>query len=335
MTIRSHDGVTEGSMPSVAVDIREPLKKRITQDLRRNAMLYLLILPVVVFFVLFSYLPMAGLVVSFKDYNPVKGIWGSPWATDMYGNSDALFHFKAFFNDPYFGRLLLNTLMFSFLDILFVFPAPILLALLSHSIVNKKFRRVTSTMVYMPYFISVVVICGIIRDFTSVSGAFGVIFQNLGMVAENSGILGDTRFFRGIVIVSNIWQGTGYGSVVYIAALSAIDKTIYEAADIDGAGKWQTFIRITLPSIMPTVMMFLLLKIGGILNYNFEKIHLLYSYSTYSVGDILSTYVYRVGIEEGRISYTTAIGFFNSLVGFVLLIGANALSKRFGENNIF
>lgn len=335
MTTRTHDGAAEGKKLSASVAMKEPLKKRIAQDFRRNALLYLLILPVIVFFVLFSYLPMAGLVMSFKDYNPVKGIWGSPWAKDMYGNTDALFHFKTFFSDPYFGRLITNTLMFSFLDILFVFPAPILLALLMHSILNRKYRRVASTMVYMPYFISMVVVCGIVRDFTSSSGVFGVMFQKLGLVAENEGILGDTRFFRGIVIASNIWQGTGYGSIVYIAALSAIDRTIYEAADIDGAGKWQTFARITLPSIMPTIMMFLLLKIGGILNYNFEKIHLLYSYSTYSVGDILSTYVYRIGVEEGRISYTTAIGFFNSIVGFVLLIGANALSKRFGENNIF
>ena len=154
-------------------------------------------------------------------------------------------------------------------------------------------------------------------------------------MSDGAGILGDTRFFRWIVIVSNIWQGTGYGSIIYIAALCSIDVTLYEAADIDGAGIAARLFRITLPSIMSTIMIFLLLKVAVILNYNFEKIHLLYSIPTYEVGDILSTYVYRIGIEQGRISYTTAISLFNSVVGFLLLIVCNAISRKFGGNNLF
>lgn len=308
---------------------------RLKTEAKRNYALYLMILPVVVFFVIFSYFPMVGLIAAFKDYKPTQGIFGSPWASNLQGETDALYHFRLFFSDPYFGRLLRNTLMFSFMDILFVFPAPIILALLLHSIQEKKYRRVTQTLVYMPYFISMVVVCGIIRDFTSANGIFGVVFQKLGLVGAGAGILGDTRFFRWIVIFSNIWQGTGYGSIIYIASLCSIDTTLYEAADIDGAGKAARLFKITLPSIMSTIMIFLLLKVAGILNYNFEKIHLLYSIPTYEVGDILSTYVYRIGIEQGRISYTTAISLFNSVVGFVLLLGCNELSRRFGGNNLF
>lgn len=323
----------EGAVPSAA---RGPSKwNRVKRDVRRNWPLYLMILPVVVFFLVFSYFPMLGLLVSFKDYSTVQGIFGSPWATDLAGNTDIFFHFKTFFSDPYFGRLIRNTLIFSLMDIVFVFPAPIVVALLMHSIQNKPYRRATSTMMYMPYFISMVVVCGIVRDFTSVSGIFSVIAQRLGIVADETAILGDTRFFRWIVIVSNIWQATGYGSIIYIAALCAIDTTLYEAADIDGAGRMAKLFRITLPSIMPTIMIFLLLKIAAILNYNFEKIHLLYSIPTYEVGDILSTYIYRIGIEQGRISYTTAISFFNSVVGFVLLLISNWFSKKFGGNNLF
>lgn len=325
---------TDGAAaPSCA--LRKGAGIRLKADLRRNFPLYIMILPVVVFFIAFSYFPMVGLVVAFKDYSTIKGIFGSPWATNLEGVRDALYHFKTFFADPYFGRLLRNTLMFSLMDIVFVFPAPIILALFLHSIHNKAYRRVTQTMVYMPYFISMVVVCGIVRDFTSANGLFGVLFQKLGLVADGAGILGDARFFRWIVIFSNVWQATGYGSIIYIAALCAIDTTLYEAADIDGAGKAAKLFRITLPSIMSTIMIFLLLKIAAILNYNFEKIHLLYSIPTYEVGDILSTYVYRIGIEQGRISYTTAISLFNSVVGFVLLLIANAISRRFGDNNLF
>lgn len=311
------------------------LGERLKREGKRNYALYLMILPVVVFFIIFSYFPMVGLIAAFKDYKPTQGIFGSPWAENLQGQTDIFFHFKTFFGDPYFGRLLRNTLIFSLLDLLFVFPAPIILALLMQSIQNKKYHRVTQTMVYMPYFISMVVVCGIIRDFTSASGIFGVLFQKLGIVSDGAGILGDTRFFRWIVIVSNIWQGTGYGSIIYIAALCSIDVTLYEAADIDGAGIAARLFRITLPSIMSTIMIFLLLKVAAILNYNFEKIHLLYSIPTYEVGDILSTYVYRIGIEQGRISYTTAISLFNSVVGFLLLIVCNAISRKFGGNNLF
>lgn len=308
---------------------------RLKEDMRRNFPLYLMILPVLVFFILFSYFPMVGLITAFKDYRVTQGIFGSPWASDLEGRTDIFYHFKTFFSDPYFGRLIRNTLIFSLLDILIVFPAPVIFALLINYITVKPYRRVVQTMVYLPYFISMVVVCGLIRDFTSANGLFGVLFYKLGLVKENAGILSDTRFFRGIVITSNVWQGTGYGSIIYIAALCAIDKTLYEAADIDGAGKVAKLLRITLPSIMPTIMIFLLLKVAAILNYNFEKIHLLYTIPTYEVGDILSTYVYRIGIEQGRLSYTTAISLFNSVVGFILLIIANAVTKRFSENNLF
>lgn len=309
--------------------------QRLKTDMRRNNPLYIMILPVLLFFIVFSYFPMVGLITAFKDYRATQGIFGSAWAKNLDGATDIFYHFKTFFSDPYFKRLIGNTLIFSLLDILIVFPAPIILALLMNYITVKPYRRVVQTMVYLPYFISMVVVCGLVRDFTSANGLFGVLFNKLGLTQENAGILSDPRFFRGIVIVSNVWQGTGYGSIIYIAALCAIDKTLYEAADIDGAGKAAKLFRITLPSIMSTIMIFLLLKVAAVLNYNFEKIHLLYTIPTYSVGDILSTYVYRIGIEQGRLSYTTAISLFNSVVGFILLIIANSVTKRFGDNNLF
>lgn len=315
---------------------RKPSKwEKVKKDMRRNWPLYLMILPVVVFFIVFSYFPMAGLLVSFKDYSTVQGIFGSPWATDLAGNTDILFHFKTFFSDPYFGRLLRNTVIFSLMDIVFVFPAPIVVALLMHSIQNKPYRRVTSTMMYMPYFISMVVVCGIVRDFTSVSGIFSVVAQKLGIVADEAAILGDTRFFRWIVIISNIWQATGYGSIIYIAALCSIDTTLYEAADIDGAGRMAKLFRITIPSIMPTIMVMLIMNVGRMLTLGFEKVLLMYTPNNASVSDILDTLVYRTGLANQNYSYATAIGLFTGVIGVILVTGANALSRKVTGESVY
>ncbi len=324
-----------GKSPS-PISLKKSFRFRLKKDLKRNKMLYLMILPAVVFFFVFSYLPMGGLIIAFKNYSPVHGIFGSPWSTDLEGNLDIFRHFRLFFTDPYFGRLLKNTLIFSILDIIFVFPAPIILALFMNSIRNKPYRRTAQTLVYLPYFISMVVLCGMIFDFTSSTGFISGIFQRNGLIGESTGLLGDERYFRSIIVISNIWTATGYGSIIYIAALSSIDQTLYEAAQIDGAGKWKSLTKITIPSIMPIVFIFLLLKIATLLNYNFEKIHLLYSAPTYNVADIISTYIYRIGIETGgRLSYTTAIGLFNSVIGFVLLLISNSLVRRYSDSSLF
>lgn len=299
----------------------------IKRDVRKNWTMYLLLLPAVAFFVVFSYLPMSGIFMAFEDYDIASGLFGSPWV--------GFKHFIAFFQDIYFGTMIKNTLIFSLLDIIFVFPAPILLALLIHSVRNKTYRRVILTAVYLPYFISLVVVCGLTKELVSGDGIFGVLFGKLHLVKPGTSILGYPKYFRGIIVVTNIWQSVGFNSVIYIAALSGIDECLYEAADIDGAGRFRKVWNISLPSILPTIMMLLILKIGSMLNVNFEKIYLLYSSATMPVAETISTYVYRVGALGGSYSYTTAIGLFNSVLGFILLLISNVLSKRFTESGVF
>lgn len=300
-----------------------PQKKtsRIKRDIKRNYSLYLIFLPVFIYFVIFNYWPMAGIFMAFQDYDIAKGMFGSPWV--------GFKHFTNFFNDFYFNRLLTNTVVYSILGIVFVFPMPILLALLINSINKKMVRRGLQTAVYLPFFISTVVVAGMLKSFLEPDGFIGAAFGALGIVDEGVFVLGEPRFFRGIIIVSDIWQGTGFSSIVYVAALSSIDKTLYEAASIDGAGRAANLFKITLPSILPMIMFMLVLKFGTLLSVNAEKITLLYSATTFEVADVFGSYVYRLGLAEGhQYSYTTAIGFFNTVISLILLAISNYISKK-------
>jgi putative aldouronate transport system permease protein len=299
--------------------------KAASRDLSQNKYKYLMVLPVILFFILFAYKPMYGLVIAFQNYRPTLGFVRSPWV--------GLRHFKAFFNDVYFFRLFRNTISISLLSIVFGFPAPIILALLLNELKNVVFKRTVQTITYMPYFISMVVVCSLIRIYSSTNGVFSQIAMFFGGDAKN--YLTVPKYFWTIYVVSGIWQGIGWNSIIYLAALTGIDQEQYEAATIDGAGRFRRMRHITLPNLLPTIMVLFILRMGSILNVGFEKIILLYNQSIYETADVISSYVYRRGILEAAYSYATAVGLFNSLVNILFLVSANKLSKKFTESGLF
>ena len=284
-----------------------------------------MILPVIVYIAVFCYKPMYGVIIAFKNFRPAVGIMDSPWV--------GLKHFITFFNDYNFWQILKNTFSISALSILFGFPAPILLALLINEIRNTKFKRAVQTISYMPYFISMVIICGLIKTFCQSDGIITDLVVALG--GERVNLLASKNWFYPIYIISNIWQNIGWDSIIYLAALAGIDQEQYEAARVDGAGRIRQIISVTLPGLMPTITILFILKMGNILNVGFEKILLLYSPTTYEVADVISTYVYRIGILDANFSYSTAIGLFNSVVNIIFLLLTNALSKKMNNSGLF
>lgn len=302
-----------------------PLGKRLVIDFQKHKYKYLLILPILIYLILFCYKPMYGLVIAFKNYRPTRGIWDSKWVGFMW--------FETFFKDPYFWRLLRNTFSISGLSILFGFPAPILLALLLNEVHNDKFKRTVQTITYMPYFISLVVACSLIKIYTMENGLFPTIMSSFG--AQRQNLLANPDFFYPIYIISDIWQGIGWNSIIYLAALTSIDQEQYEAAKIDGANRLQQVLHITLPGLMPTISILFILRMGNILNVGYEKILLLYNPSTYEVADVLSTYTYRMGLENQQYSLSTAVGLFNTMVNVVFLLVTNYISNKTTESGLF
>ena len=301
------------------------LGQRISRDFSLNKYKYLLILPVLVYLFLFCYKPMYGLVIAFKNYKPTRGIAGSNWVGFLW--------FETFFKDPYFFRLIRNTFLLSLLNIVFGFPAPILLALLLNEVGNNKFKRTVQTITYMPYFISMVVMCSIIRIYCQENGLFSQIAEFFGGSRKN--YLMDAGAFRPIHVLSGIWQGIGWNSIIYLAALAGIDQAQYEAARIDGANRFQQVLHITIPGILPTIVVLFVLRMGSILNVGYEKVLLLYNTSIYETADVLSTYIYRMGLESQKYSLSTAVGLFNTLVNIVFLVLTNWISRRTTESGLF
>lgn len=301
------------------------LKKKIRADWVRNRSLYVLVLPVLVFYLLFNYKPMYGAVIAFMDYVPRLGIAGSEWV--------GLANFKRFFSDIYFGRLIRNTLLLSFYDIIFGFPAPIILALMLNEIHNKFFKNVAQTVTYLPHFISMIVVCGMLTDFSLSTGLFNDIVSFFG--GTRHPFLQDPKLYRTIYIASGIWQQVGWGTIIYLSALSGVDSQLYEAAEIDGANKWKQMLHVTLPGIAPTIIIMLILKIGKLMSMGYEKTLLLYNPATFETADIIASYVYRVGLIDQDWSYSTAIGLFNSVVNLIFLIAANKLSRKFSETSLW
>ena len=302
-----------------------PFFKRLAIDFQKHKYKYLLILPIIVYLILFCYKPMYGLVIAFKNYRPTRGIWGSNWVGFLW--------FETFFKGPYFWRLLRNTFTISGLTILFGFPAPIILALLLNEVRSNKFKRTVQTITYMPYFISLVVTCSLLKIYCMENGLFPQIMELFG--AQRQNLLANPKYFYPIYILSDIWQGIGWNSIIYLAALSGIDQEQYEAARIDGANRLQQVIHITLPGLMPTITILFILRMGNILNVGYEKILLLYNPSTYEVADVLSTYTYRTGLENQQYSLSTAVGLFNTMVNVVFLLITNYISKKSTESGLF
>lgn len=297
----------------------------IAADFTRNKSLYLMILPILLFYIVFHYAPMYGAIIAFKDYTPMKGITGSDWV--------GLKNFEDFINSYYFWRILKNTVLISVYNLIFEFPAPIILALLINEIRGRTFKRVVQTITYMPYFISMVVICGMIIDFTNSNGVINSFFQAFG--GDGRAMLQKPEMFRTIYIVSEIWQRMGWGSIIYIAALMSIDYEQYEAARIDGANRWKQMWHITFPGIAPTIVIMLILRMGNLLNVGFEKIILLYNPVIYDTADVISSFVYRKGLLEFSWSFSSAVGLFNSVINFILLVSTNKISKKLNESSLW
>ena len=298
---------------------------RLKRDFQKNRSLYFMIIPVVLFYILFHYKTMYGAIIAFYNYRPARGLEGSKWV--------GLDHFIYFFKSPFFMRTLKNTLAISLLNLLFAFPAPIALALLLNEVRNKYFKKVVQTVTYLPHFISSVIICGMLTSFCLSTGLFNDIIEFFG--GERIPLLQGTQYYRTIYITSDIWQTIGWSSIIYLAALSGVDKNLYEAAQLDGANKWKQTWHITIPSILPTIMIQLILRIGTLMSVGYEKTLLIYNPTNYAVSDIISTYNFRMGLELGDWSYATAIGLFNSVVNCILLVMSNKLSKKYTENSLW
>lgn len=301
------------------------LLERIRIDYRRNKILILMILPVVAYFVIFKYVPMYGALIAFQNYKPRLGFAGSKWV--------GFKNFEKFFNSMYFSRVLGNTVKLSLLDILIGFPMPIILALMLNEIRCSSFKRVVQTVTYMPHFISTMVLCGIIVDFCATDGVITQILHLFG--GESKNLLVQPQMFRPIYVLSGVWQEVGFGSIIYLSALSATDPSLYEAATIDGANRWQQLLHVTIPSILLTVMIMFLLRIGRMMSLGYEKVLLLYNASTYETAEIISTYVYKRGLLDSDYSFGAAVDLFNSVINLVLLLTFNYLSKRTTDASLF
>ena len=312
---------------NVGVIEKLPLSKRVVKEWNRNKYLYILVIPVILYYGIFHYGPMYGVIMAFQDYSIADGIMGSQFI--------GFDNFVKFFQSHNFWRLFRNTLVLSIQNILWGFPAPLILALLLNEVKNKRFKKTVQTVTYLPHFISLVVICGMLTQFLSRDGFITTMLSNLGITKQEN-LLAVKEYFRSIYVVSGIWQEIGWGTIIYLAALSGVDDQLYEAAAIDGAGKARQLINITLPSIAPTIIMLFILRVGQVMSVGFEKVILLYNPQTYEVADVLSSYIYRYGLGGSfDYGYTTAIGLFSSVINFILVIAANQVSKKVSETSLW
>ncbi|NMA96412.1 MAG: sugar ABC transporter permease [Clostridiales bacterium] len=295
------------------------------RDIIRNKYIYLMLLPTIIFYIVFHYIPMYGVLIAFKDYKASRGILGSPWA--------GLKYFKQFFGSYYAWRLIRNTLLISVYQLIFSFPAPILLALLLNELKSEKFKRTVQTVSYLPHFISTVVVVGFIVDFFAQKGLVNTVLASLGV--KPISFLMEPKWFRPLYIGSGIWKGIGWNSIIYLAAISGIDPTLYEAATVDGAGRFKQIMNVTIPSIMPTIIILLILQIGNMMSVGYQKIILMYNESIYETADVISTFVYRSGLQKAQYSYAAAIGLFNNIINFALIITANYISRRVSETSLW
>ncbi|MBI2941577.1 MAG: sugar ABC transporter permease [Chloroflexi bacterium] len=304
---------------------RSSLWRVLVRDVKRNRYIYLMLAPVVAYYLVFYYGPMYGAQIAFRDFNPAQGIWSSPWV--------GLANFQGFFNGFYFWRLVRNTLLINVLDVLLGFPAPIILALLLNEIRSNAFKRTVQTITYMPHFISLVVVVGFILDFLARDGLVNNLLGAFGV--QPVPFMQRPEWFRFIYVGSGIWQNVGWGSIIYLAAMSNIDPTLYEAAMVDGAGRFRQLWHITLPGITSIIVILLILRLGAMMTVGYEKVILMYNPMTYETADVISTYVFRKGILETNYSYSAAVGLFNSIINFGLLVIANSISRRINQASLW
>ena len=300
--------------------------KQIKRSLYRSRYLYIMILPVLLYYIIFHYVPLYGAQIAFRDFNPFQGFWKSPWAGFKY--------FRQFFDSVYFSRLIGNTFAINIYDLIVGFPAPILLALMMNEIKSNSFKRTVQTIVYLPHFISTVVLAGMIISFLSPrSGIVNLIIKLFG--GEPIHFLAEPGWFRSVYVWSGIWQGAGWGSIIYLAALTGIDPNLYEAAIVDGASRLDRLLHITIPCIIPTIIIMFILRMGSMFSVGYEKVMLLYNPITYETADVISTYVYRRGILGGEYSFSTAVELFNSAINFIMLFLFNRISRKISEVSLW
>lgn len=305
---------------------KENFFQRLWANMKKNWILYVMILPVTLYYIIFAYMPMYGIQLAFKDYHVKQGIMGSPWV--------GLEHFIRFFNSYNFGSLLKNTIGISVYSLLVGFPIPIIFALMLNYLRNKFLKKTVQMVSYAPYFISTVVMCGMIAIFMNPdTGILNVIRNFFGM--ESVDFLAKPEWFKDIYVWTGVWQGMGWSSIIYISALSGVDYQLHEAAIVDGATKIQRMIHVDLPSIKPTIIMLLILQIGSLMNVGFEKVFLLQNTLNKSAASVISTYTYEVGLLNSDYGYSTAVGLFNSVINVILIVGANQLCKKFADESLF
>lgn len=297
----------------------------IVRDWKKYWQRYLLVLPLIAFYLIWCYGPMYGIQIGFRDFSPRKGITGSAWV--------GLKHFKTFFDGAYAFRIIRNTFLINFYNLIFGFPLPIIFALMLTEIRRRNFKRMVQTITYMPYFISIVIICGLIRDFGASDGVFGYIARLFGQTPVN--ILGDQKYFRTVYVTSEIWQFLGWNSILFMSTLTGINPELFEAATIDGASRIKQIWHVSLPGILPTIAILLVLRVGNMMSLGFEKVILLYNPVVYETADVISSFVFRKGIIDADFGFATAVGLFNSLVNFALVIIANKVSAVLTETSLW
>jgi len=299
--------------------------KKLKLDFKNHWQIYLMAVPVILYFAIFNYAPMVGIIMAFQKYQIRKGIFGSQFI--------GMTNFMRFFSGPYFWRTLRNTLLISLYGLLLSFPLPIVFALCLNEVRNTRFKKIVQTISYLPYFISVVVVVSILFDFGKSNGILTQLAMKFGW--SGGAIIASDKWFRTLYIGSNLWQHLGYNSIIFISALAAIDPTLYEAARIDGANRWQQTLHVTIPGIASTIVVLLILRLGQIMGVGYEKIILMYGPSTYETGDVIASYVYRTGILDADYSYSTAVNLFNSVVNLIVLWTANTISRKVNETSIW
>ncbi|MDO5326373.1 MAG: ABC transporter permease subunit [Clostridia bacterium] len=295
---------------------------------KKHLALTLMFLPVIVYFIVFKYIPMGGIVIAFKNYKIKQGIFGSAWC--------GLDNFTKAFATPTFARSVKNTLVISGLKLLFGFPAPILLALMLNEVTHIRFKKTVQTITYLPHFLSWVVLAGMFQQLLSPNnGAVNAVLKQVFGMKDSIYFLGSNQYFRGTLIVTDIWKNVGWSSILYLATISGIDPALYEAATVDGASRWQCTRYITLPSLVSTIVVMLILNIGSIMDAGFDQVFNLYNSAVYQTGDIIDTYVYRYGIGDMKYSLATAVGLFKNVIAFVLVVGTNLIARRISGEGIW
>lgn len=298
---------------------------RVVKQIIKNRALYVMILPATILVLIFSYLPLVGLRLAFYRYSYATGLWG--------GRFVGIRYFLSFFQDPYCYRLVSNTFLLSFYTLIFTFPVPIIFAMFLNEVKLRRYKKLTQSISYLPYFISTVVVVGIMMKIFSGSGVINMLFRTLGWKEQL--FFSDQRWFRLLYVISEMWTNTGYSAIIYLAVLSSISQDLYEAALIDGANRFQSAIHITLPSLVPTIRVLLIMALGNLMRVGFNKVYLMSTPVIYETADIIETYIYRRGLVSNDFSYATAVGLFNSAISFIIVFAANTISKKISNEGLF